>query len=389
MDFDIIIVGGGPAGLSFAASLANSRLRVAVLERQSAKQLAEPLYDGREIALTHRSRRILSEIGAWQNLAADEISALRSAAVLNGDSPLSLRFDTAGQAQEQLGWLVSNHQIRKALHGRVTACPNVTLLTQTAAKSVSAGVDGAEVALESGERLTARLVVAADSRFSTVRDQLGIAAEMKRTGTAMLVCRVSHEKNHDRVATEWFSDPHTIAMLPLNGRVSSAVLTLPIPEAERLAELDDEALAAEIAARFDYRLGAMKIASTRHVYPLVMTWSRRFAVPGAALIGDTAVGMHPVTAHGYNLGLSGQEHLAVAIRDAMRIGRDWGSIDVLRTFERAHRRDAWPIFRGTNLIVGLYRDRRPAARAARHIGIRLARRMPFFRTAMRGMLLQA
>jgi len=387
MDFDIIVVGGGPAGLSFACRLANSPLRIAVIERQTETQLADPSYDGREIALTHRSRRILTEIGTWQRLPPDEIACLRSAMVLNGGSPLSLTFDVAGRAEEQLGWLVSNHDIRRALFARVCGAPNITLLTETSVKSVSASESGAEVLLASGEQLSSRLLVAADSRFSATRDQLGIGAEMKRTGTAMLVCRVRHEKDHGEIATEWFADPHTIAMLPLKGRMSSAVLTLPIAEAERLASLDDAALGAEIAGSFNHRLGTMQVASTRHVYPLVMTWSHRFAVPGAVLVGDAAVGMHPVTAHGYNLGLSSVEHLAHAIRAAMRKGKDWGSTAALRQFEAAHRRTAWPIYRGTNMIVGLYRHRGPAAMAARHVGLRVARRMPFFRTAVRGMLM--
>jgi 2-polyprenyl-6-methoxyphenol hydroxylase-like FAD-dependent oxidoreductase len=120
-----------------------------------------------------------------------------------------------------------------------------------------------------------------------------------------------------------------------------------------------------------------------------MTWARQFAIPGAALVGDTAVGMHPVTAHGYNLGLSSADRLATEIKRAIAARADWGSNNVLRRYENSHRRHARPIYSGTNMIVGLYGDRRPAAMAVRHAGIRVARRLPFFRGAVRNMLLRA
>jgi ubiquinone biosynthesis UbiH/UbiF/VisC/COQ6 family hydroxylase len=388
MDHDIIVVGDGPAGLSFARALAGTSLRIAIVERQSREQLAEPGYDGREIALTAGSMELLKEMGVWDRLAPEQVSALRAARVLNGKSPLALMFDTGARDERELGTLVSNHDIRRALFDCVSRQPDVTFLDGTSAVRVEARSGHAQVTLASGDTLTGRLLVAADSRFSAVRDQLGIGAEMKRTGTAMLVCRVEHERPHDHVAVEWFRDPGTIAMLPLNGNVSAAVLTLEIPEAERLAAMEGEALACEIAGRFGHRLGAMRLASSPHVYPLVMTWARQFAVPGAALVGDTAVGMHPVTAHGYNLGLASADRLANEIRRALAGRADWSSDRVLRRYERGHRFRARPIYSGTNMIVGLYRDRRAPAMAARHAGIRIARRMPFFRGAVRNMLLR-
>lgn len=389
MTYDIIIVGGGPAGLSFARALADAGLNIALVEQQDSDALADPGYDGREIALTHRSVRMLTELGAWARLPAEEISELREARVLNGLSPLALTFDTAGRPEQALGVLVSNHLIRRALFDAVQGQDGLTLMTGVKVADCKAGPEGAEIRLEDGRVLSARLLVAADSRFSSVRRRIGIGAEMNPTGKPMLVCRVSHDGTHDHVATEWFGRGQTFAMLPLNGRISSAVLTLPVDDARRLAALPDDAIGAELTARYRHRLGAMRVASSVHVYPLTMTFADRFAVPGAALVGDAAVGMHPVTAHGFNLGVAGACTLAAEIRQARRVGEDWASIAVLDRYARKHRRAALPLYRATNLIVGLYNDERPAALLARHAAIRLGRRLPFVRGAVRSMLLHA
>lgn len=54
---DILIVGAGPAGLSFAAEMAGSGLSVTLIEKSPLDILQNPPYDGREIALTHIDRK--------------------------------------------------------------------------------------------------------------------------------------------------------------------------------------------------------------------------------------------------------------------------------------------------------------------------------------------
>lgn len=387
MDHDVIIVGGGPAGLSLAVALRASGLDIALVERAPAAALAAPAFDGREIALTQRSIRILDALGAWSLIPAGEVSPLRKARVLNGASPFALGFDPRARGTE-LGKLVSNHLIRAALFERAAAQPNLALLAGLGVTSAATDPRGAAIALSDGRRLRARLLVAADSRFSAVRDWLGIGAAIKRLGKSMLTCRVTHEAEHGQVATEWFDHGQTIALLPLGGRMSSMILTLGSGEIERIAALDEAALGAELTRRSAGRLGAMTPVGRPHAYPLAITWSRHFAADRAALIGDAAVGMHPVTAHGFNLGLLSQDRLARLVTAAAAQGGDIAAPSLLRRYEAGHRRASWPIYAATNAIVRLYTGETPPARLARHVGLRLAARLPLFRGAVGGMLMQ-
>ena len=124
--FDVAVVGAGPAGLAFTRSLAGAGLTVALVEGQDEAALRDPAFDGREIALTHNSIRLLKNQDAWDQVPAEEISDLREARVLDGGSPFALTFDAGGA--DRLGVLIPNHLIRRALFEVVEGQPGVTLM---------------------------------------------------------------------------------------------------------------------------------------------------------------------------------------------------------------------------------------------------------------------
>jgi 2-polyprenyl-6-methoxyphenol hydroxylase-like FAD-dependent oxidoreductase len=97
--------------------------------------------------------------------------------------------------------------------------------------------------------------------------------------------------------------------------------------------------------------------------------------------------MHPVTAHGFNLGLTSACTLAGLIRDAAARGRDIGASSLLRRYEAAHRLASWPIYTATNAIVGLYTAEHPSAHLARHAALRTAS-LPFISKSISRLLMQ-
>jgi ubiquinone biosynthesis UbiH/UbiF/VisC/COQ6 family hydroxylase len=379
---DVVIIGAGPAGLCCALRLADQGHRVCVIERQAERLIAEPEFDGREIALTHRSVKTLRRIGVWQRIAAEDISPLENALVMTGRSPHRLHFDRRNAGAAALGFLVPNQSIRRAAHRQAAENPRIQLLYGRPVADVQTTESGASVRLLPHGAVRARLLIAADSRFSDTRRSVGIAADMLDFGKTMLVCRMRHEVAHEQTAWEWFQERGTLALLPLNDRISSVVITVPAAEARRLLESDPQEFDREVEARFDHRLGAMQLSSSRHSYPLVGAYARRFATQRCVLIGDAAVGMHPVTAHGFNLGLQSLERLAAELARAVATGVDIGSLPLLQRYEAAHQRGARPLYLATNAVVRLYTDSRPLHTLARTVGLRLAERVLPFKRAL-------
>jgi ubiquinone biosynthesis UbiH/UbiF/VisC/COQ6 family hydroxylase len=205
-------------------------------------------------------------------------------------------------------------------------------------------------------------------------------------GRVCIVCRMEHQRPHDGIAFECFHYGRTLAVLPLTSHRSSIVVTAPMDLRDSIMEMDDAQFSCDIRHRFNSRYGDMKLISKRFAYPLVGVHASKFYTKRFALIGDAAVGMHPVTAHGYNLGLSGQDILAKEIVKAAEQQRDIGATSLLERYQRKHMQTTKPMFYGTNEIVKFFTDDRVPAKLARKVALRLANRIPLVKRAIQNKL---
>ncbi len=382
MNVDIAIVGAGPAGLCLARALGGTGLEIAVIDPADDATLSEPAADGREIALTHASRATLERLTLWSRIDQSEISDLRDAWIFDGESSEPMRITHTDGRAEQLGWLVANHLIRKAAWEAAREVEGIRWLTDKRVESTLPGEDCRQLSLSDGTTIQARLVVAADGRFSGTRRAAGIGARMRDFGKSMLVARIELEKSHDHVAWEWFGDDRTLALLPLNGSQASAVITLPHELIGQLKSMDEENFNHQVTGLYRERLGQMRLVSDRHVYPLVGVWPDRLTAERFACIGDAAVGMHPVTAHGFNLGLTGVDLLVDEIGKARIREGDIASRRRLASYAARHRAHSLPLYSATATVVGLYTDDRLPARLLRRAVLRTADRLPPLRRAI-------
>ena len=375
-NYDVIIVGAGPAGLSFACSLIDLNLNVLVVEKSTQKSISNPKPDGRETALTHNSLKILQKLGVWDLIDKTSVSPLKEAKVFDGDSDSLLNFAAKKSSFDALGYLVPNHLIRLALYNKASSSENLTIINEISVESVSTSVSDAKVVLSSGETVHSKLLVAADSRFSEIRRKMGISSTMKDFSKVMIITRVSHEKDHGQTALECFNYGHTLALLPLNGNISSVVLTVPTDKADEMLNMDKEKFCKLASDGFNGSLGVMRQIGERYSYPLVGVYAQKFRSTRFALIGDAAVGMHPVTAHGFNLGLRGQDILASAIAKALKSRLDIGSDVVLREFESKQIHLSRLMYFGTNGVVSLFTNDDAKAKQIRKLVLKFADRFP-------------
>ena len=396
MHHDLLIIGAGPAGLSLASALRSSGLRIALIEQAPLAALQAPAFDGREIALTHRSAQYLRQLGIWPRLGENIAAPLRDALVLNGGVGVrqqSMTISHTLSPQPELGFLVANHHIRRAAFETAMAPADASghppdLHCDSPVTRIHTDAQGAQITLADGAALTANLVVAADSRHSTTRRAMGIAADLHDYGRTMLVCNMTHERPHHETAWEWFDHGQTLALLPMNPCPttglprSSVVLTLAHHELQPLMELPEEAFNADITQRFAHQLGAMHLSSARHAYPLVGVWAERFVAQRFAVIGDAAVGMHPVTAHGFNLGLRSVETLTKLLLQAHQSGQDIAAPKLLQRYQTQHRFTSRGLYMATHALATLYTREEGPARWLRRTLVGAGERFTPFKRAL-------
>jgi ubiquinone biosynthesis UbiH/UbiF/VisC/COQ6 family hydroxylase len=397
MDFHLIIVGAGPAGLCLTRALRESGLRICLLEQQSLDALQHPAFDGREIALTQHSAALLRTLGLWPLLGDANIAPLKDALVLDGGvgtRQSRMTISHALSTQPELGFLVANHHIRRAAFEAAMAegPGQPTLRCGEQVTRIQTDAHSAQLTLSSGETLTSALVVAADSRHSSTRRAMGIAADMHDHGRTMLVCNMTHALPHHETAWEWFDHGQTLALLPMNPCPqtglprSSVVLTLPSQELQPLMDLPEDSFNREMTRRFGNQLGAMTLASTRHAYPLVGVWPRRLVAQRFAVVGDAAVGMHPVTAHGFNLGLRSIEAMSTALIQAQQRGHDIASPALLERYQRTHQRASRGLYMATHALATLYTSEQAPARVLRQVLVQAGERFTPFKRMVAGSL---
>ncbi len=370
MNFDVTIVGAGPVGLSFARALSDTSLNIAIIDRQTSKSLANPPEDGREIALTHLSKKILTSFGIWQEIDQNGISLIKEAKVINGASPYSLHFNHQDTSENTLGHLIPNRLIRAAAYKVAKESKAIKIITGVGVDSFNIDAYKAEIKLSNKEIIHCSLMIAADGRLSSSRRSMGIPSEVKDFGKTVIVCKMEHEKPHSNIAYECFHYGRTLAVLPMVGNYSSIVITISSDQADAIMKMKDQTFNQDIQTRFNSRLGGMMIVGKKYSYPLFASHASHFHANRFALIGDASVGMHPVTAHGFNLGLRGSKTLATVIEEALSNKLDFASVEILSKYNQKHQRSTRPLYYGTNLLVDLYNSERLTAKVLRRLALR-------------------
>ena len=352
--FDIVIVGAGPVGIAFACGFIGTNMKVAIVDKLPKKIIANPKIDGREIALTHHSVNILKELNVWKYIPKKSVSIIKEARVLDGDSEYFLNFNHEEIKKNCLGYLIPNYIIKKNLFKRLRTLSNIAIINKTECLSVNINKQYASISLSNGKKIKTSLVVAADSRFSKMRTKMGISAFTRDFDKNMIVCRMQHEKPHKNIAYEFFRYNQTQATLPYIKNQSGIVTTVNKDFTATLMKMDKKNFNKEMEKNFNNFFGKMKLLGKRYSYPMITTYTKKFISDRFAMIGDAAVGMHPVTAHGFNLGLKGLNILINEIKTATKNKRDIGSTDVLENYQFKLHRAAAPVYFATNSIINLY-----------------------------------
>lgn len=379
---DIVIAGGGIAGLSAAAALGAAGFRVMLVSPDvPVTRGGDAAADLRSTAFLQPARALYERIGLWDRVAGQatplEVLRIVDAHVTpeGGDPQVrDSREFHAGEIAETaggpFGWNLLNWQVLGGLMDLLEGMDNVTLRFGTSVTGMVRRDAQAIVRLADGSSVAARLVIGADGRDSAVREAAGIGHDLTRYGQKSLAFVATHEVPHGNASTEIYvqGGPFTTVPLPdLDGRPASAIVWMnPGPETVRLAGLPEAEFNAAMRARACDWLGAMELASRRAMFPIIGLKAQALTAQRVALVAEAAHVLPPIGAQGLNTSLNDIVALVAALEGAP----DPGAAEVLDRYAAARARDIGLRVQAIDLFNRVTRSGAPGLQALRLAGLR-------------------
>lgn len=319
--YDIVIVGGGMVGASFACALdraaTDKNLSILVVEAFTLSNCLpiQPSFDARSTALSFGSSKVLEWAGLWTDLL-EVVTPIKQIHVSDKGHFGSALLNHEEHKIDALGYVVENNQLGAVLSKAMESSSTIELLCPARIESVkplAAGMKLAIVADETDFTVETSLVVLADGGKSPICSQLGISRDTETYEQHSLIANIAFENPHEHIAYERFTDTGPLAVLPLsrleNENRASLVWTVANDQVEELKLLAEEDLLERLQERFGNRLGKIRKIGERSFYPLSLSTAKEQIRPGLVLLGNVAHTLHPVAGQGLNLALRDIESL--------------------------------------------------------------------------------
>jgi len=387
--YDIVIIGGGMVGTALACALhsaprrshlSSTRLSVALIEaRQPSYDWPANSFDLRVSAITRASQRFLDELQVWPAILNERATAYGDMRVWDANGNGSIHFDCADIGEANLGHIIENRVINKALNARAKHIDNLDIFCPAKPTQLFLDEHSAKLQLENGSLLETTLLVGADGGQSWLRQQAGISVTTRDYQQTAVVANVTTEFSHQHTAWQRFLTTGPLAFLPLSNttdadHISSIVWSTTAEEAARLCDIDDAHFCRELEIAFDAKLGKILTTGPRARFPIKGQHAEHYVKAHLALIGDAAHTIHPLAGQGVNLGFADAQCLADTLRNAQHAQKNIGSLKTLRRFERSRRGDNLLMLEAMGVFKHLFSNNAPGLRELRSAGLNFSDR---------------
>ena len=302
MEVDVLVAGGGPAGSTTAAAMAQLGLRTLLADagQDRRKQLAGEL---------------LHPIGVEELTAFGFSEVLRSGgapiigfAVVYGEKTALLPY---GPGNRGLG--IEHHALVTPLLDVLEKRGDVDVRRKTRVTLVSDGPEGVEVTLSrdgQSDRVRARMLVAADGRASPLRRALGITEQHDRLSMMIGVLVEASSLPHAGRGHLFIGGPAPVLAYPISDTEARVMVDLPLGSSPARVHTEPDILSGLPGPLRQAILSALEREA-----PLVASNDTRVmdqVYKGhVVLVGDAAGCCHPLSASG----------MASAVRDARVLHR--------------------------------------------------------------------
>lgn len=377
--YDIVIVGGGLVGASFACGLARALagedVRILVTEAIESMQ-ASTSFDSRTTALSYGSAQIYSALGVWDQLG-QYATPIEKIHVSDRGHFGAVRINRDDMEVDALGYVVENQHLGVVLVAALEKAETIDYLCPAKISELAPTPQGYRLRVQTQDQqvsaITAGLVVVADGGKSSLTQDLGITSAVTHYEQSAIIANIAFTDPHQNIAYERFTDSGPVAVLPLSPLAGdnrgALIWTVKNTDAAALVALSEQEFLNKLQERFGHRLGVFTKCGARATYPLSLSVAREQIRPGLVLLGNVAHSLHPVAGQGLNLALRDAQALVNCLTQAQAQGRPLGAMTVLQDYVLDQQRDQDDTIDFSHYMTRLFSNNHPALVWARKFGL--------------------
>ncbi|MEL4246584.1 2-octaprenyl-6-methoxyphenyl hydroxylase [Shewanella xiamenensis] len=383
---DIAIVGGAMAGATLALALARlsgteKPLSIALIEAHLPDN-NHPGFDARSIAIAHGSIFELSRLGLWPKLAHLG-TAIKDIHVSDRGHFGMTELNASQFHLDALGQVVELERVGQVLFSELNKT-QVKRYCPAKLSELIPDIDSHMLVLDSGERICAKLVVAADGLQSKVRSSFNLPITQVAFEQTAIIANLQTDKPHQHWAYERFTETGPLALLPMADSQGqprlSLVWALDDSRAQAMLTAPKAEFLAALQQAFGYRAGQFIDVSERHAYPLNLSYMPRPIHHRCVFIGNAAQTLHPIAGQGFNLGLRDVVSLLDVLQRALAQGEDIGGVAVTHGYLQAREADRNSTIRNIEFLVRGFSNQYWPLALGRNLGLRLLSWFPPLKT---------
>ncbi|MGQ4005452.1 FAD-dependent oxidoreductase [Francisellaceae bacterium CB300] len=371
---DVVIVGGGMVGLSLALGLHKHGLQVAIIEARSIvnKPLASDRVETRVSAINHTSKKLLKDLGVWNDIANNRVSPYYQMRVWDDEPSQSINITAEEIAEHSLGSIVENDVITQALlkeivntgieiyeNQKIEKIQRNGVTEKLFLKTVIPEFHSVKLNRNSSEILyfgsaqqpvqddigivqgnnnlliETNLIVGADGANSFIRDYFNFETKIKSYKHTAIVATLELEKEHQQIAYQRFYDKGVLAFLPLeNSNKASIVWSVKTDYATSLMKLENNEFEKSLSLAISNELGDVKLLSKRFSFELIQRHATSYIQNNVVLVGDACHSIHPLAGQGVNLGFKDVISLTRILSQTFSKGRLLWHTSTLDKYQR-------------------------------------------------------